>query len=221
MKQLINIVLIFVLVTCLFACEKNEGTTNSIQNANVEETIDVINQTLDADFNVEIDEIENGKTLVFSRMLTDVEDLKKLDITDEYQSACAVVFTLARFEEDFSKGEEMLEYINGPEDVSKFDIDFIKNQIDQYPYVVRSYFNNTSLEDNYTIKEVSITVLENTYSRDEEGYVKLWLHSSGADSNRSVMLRQKESTKEWFLFSDTYKGLMAGIRIPAENDKWS
>lgn len=224
MKKIINIVLIILVSVCLFACSNNEEINNNNNQEPQQSTSDDKNneqQLIDDVIDIDVKEIEDGKTFTFSRMLVSVDDLRQLDITDEYQSVCAIVFTLARFEDDRDASKQMLEYINGPEDVSDFDIDFMKNQIEQYPYVMRSYFDNTSPEENYEVKEVSITIKENLYSRNEEGYVKLWLHSSGADSERSVMLRKKESTGEWFLFSDTYKGLMAGIRIPASADKWS
>ena len=115
----------------------------------------------------------------------------------------------------------MLEYINGPEDVSNFDMNFIDNQMKQYPYVMRSYFAGANSNNNYEVKEVSLTIKEDSNSRKQDGYVKLWLQSSGADSMRSLTLRKKASTGEWFLFSDTYKGLMAGIVAPVKDDKWA
>ena len=224
MKKITNIVLIILISVCLFACNKSEEVSNDNNNQEQQSISNDKNsdqQLIDDVIGIDVKENEEGKTLTFSRMLVSVDDLKQLDITDEYQSVCAIIFTLARFEDDKDVSKQMLEYINGPEDVSDFDIDFMKNQIKQYPYVIRSYFDNTSPEENYEVKEVSITIKENLYSRDENDYVKLWLHSSGADFDRSVMLRKKESTGEWFLFSDTYKGLMASIRIPTDENKWS
>jgi len=173
------------------------------------------------EFTFTIKQAANEKTITFSRFAQDVEDLKKLDITDEYLSACAVVFALAKAETDKDACKQMLEYINGPEDVSAFDMSFINDQIKQYPYVMRSYFVGATSNNNYKVEDVSITIKENPYSRDEAGYVKLWLRSAGASSDRGLTLRQKASTKEWFLFSDTYKGLMAGIVAPLNSDKWA
>ena len=163
----------------------------------------------------------NVTTLTFSRMLNSVADLKEIDLKDEYQSASALIFTLAAFEKDENAGKAMFEYINGPEDMSGFDVSFIKNQLSQYPYVMRSYFNGTSPENNYEVSNVIITFKENQYSRTEENYVQLLAHSSGADSDRMFKLRKKPSTGEWFVFSDTYRALLAGIRIPKSVDKWA
>jgi len=170
---------------------------------------------------LKIVEEKNGKKLYFSKMLESVDELKELDITDEYQSACAVIFTLAAFEKKIDNAKEMFEFINGPENMSGFDLNFIKNQISQYPYVIRSYFEKATPENNYEISsEVVITIKENQYSRQEENYVQFLIHSNGADFDRSFKLRKKPSTGEWFIFSDTYRGLLAGIKAPKESDKW-
>lgn len=163
----------------------------------------------------------NTTTLTFSRMLNNLADLKELDLKDEYQAACALLFTLAAFEKDETAGTEMFEYINGPEDMSGFDVSFIRNQFAQYPYVARSYFSGTSPENNYAVEGVKLSFKETPYSRTEDNYVQLAVHSSGADNDRMFKLRKKPSTGEWFLFSDTYKGLLAGIRTPKAEDKWA
>lgn len=219
MKKFIKALLIITLAFCLCSCKQEKVNIEPLDEDFGFGSKEDNDDTSQLDINVE--EFEDGKTYVFSKFIDNVDDLKKLDITDEYQGVCAVIFALAVFETNPDKAREMLEYINGPEDVSEFDIDFIENQIDQYPYVMRSYFDGTSPEEDYELKDISITIKENIYSRDEKGYVKMWLHSTGADSDRYVMLRKKESTNEWFLFSDTYKGLMAGIRAPKIQDKWS
>ena len=203
MKKVINVLLVILISVCLFGCGQNNN--DPIEKGKVDITVE---------------EIENGKRITFSKMLTSAADLQQLDLTDQYQSVCAIVFALAAYEDSPTSSKEMLEYINGPEDVSEYDIDFIKNQIEQYPYVMRSYFDGTSPQKDYEIKNISISVYNDNQSI-EEGYARFWLESSGADNKRSVMLRLKASTEQWFLFSDTYKGLMAGIRKPASEDKWA
>lgn len=157
-------------------------------------------------------------TVTMSRMPFYVSDLDEFDFTDEYQAAAALFCTLANFENNYDNALKMLDVMMGAESPSAYDESFIKNQLDQYPYVMRSYFNGATVENGYTLDGVSITFTEGPYSRDTEGYVKPFATSSGADSPRSFTLKLKESTAEWFLFSDTYRGLMAGIREPASKD---
>ena len=45
--------------------------------------------------------------------------------------------------------------------------------------------------------------------------------SGGADSMRNITLRNKPSTGQWFVFSDSYRGLLADIRIPKCQDAWA
>ena len=52
----------------------------------------------------------------------------------------------------------------------------------------------------------------------EEGYHIMDLKSAGADSARTVTLRNKPSTGEWFLWEQT---LLAGIREPNEQNVWA
>ena len=64
----------------------------------------------------------------------------------------------------------------------------------------------------------TLTVSENPYSYQNEGYARLLLKSGGADNQRFITLRLKPSTGEWYLWE--YEGLLAGIRIPAKDNPW-
>ena len=219
MKKLLVLLISLLLVFTCFGCTKPENNPVNPDNPDNPDTPSV-------NFEINLVESEDGKTLTFSSMDVNLEILEKhFDLTDEYQAACAIIFTLAKYETDKEEALKMLDYVMGPETHSKFDEDFLKNQFEQYPYVIRSYFDGSTPDNNYLAdyKEGSVTlkVTENIYSRSEENYVNLFFTSGGADSARSVKLRKKESTGQWFLFSDTYKGLCSGIRQPAADDKWN
>lgn len=178
----------------------------------------------------------DGKAVVyFSRLPQNAKDMDAVDFTDEFQVAAAIIACFARYESNPDSCFEMLDVLMGPESPSAFDKSFVKEQFSQYPYVARSYVDGAAPDNDYYAKElgaegspdsdsslkISYTISEGPYSRDEDGYVQLWLQSGGADSARAVKLRKKASTGEWFLFSDTYKGLLAGIRQPASSDAWN
>ncbi len=226
MKKTISLILCLFLVLGLVACTKDNTDNNEKNNNTTENNTQKPNNGVMGPISVSVSEEGKYKYYTFSRIPVTEDDIEDyIDFKDPYQTACAILFTLARFENDQEESMEMLDEVMGPEEPSAFDRDFLKNQFEQYPYVIRSYFETTSPENNYAVENpengITIKIFENDYSHDEEGYVTLWLTSSGADSERSVKLRQKGSTQEWFLFSDTYKGLCAGIRQPAENDKWN
>ena len=206
MKKLLAILLIFLMIFTLVSCSNGE-------NKKDDEETEII---------VSVSENGDSYTVCISSMPKNEDELKYFDLTNEYEAATAVMCTLINFENNFDNALDMLDYIMGPEEPSEYDESFLKNQFEQYPYVVRSYFDGATPENDYEISdEIKITVSENPYSRDEDGYVKLWFKSSGADSERSITLRKKESTGEWFLYSDTYKGITAGIREPKSQDKWA
>lgn len=159
------------------------------------------------------------KIVSFNVLPTQVEQLQhSLDFTDEYQVAATLIAVLAHYEIDPEQTLLMLDYIDGPNEIGNVDKSQMKEQFAQYPYVCRSYFEGTSVENNYSCDSYAVKVSENPYSRTEANYVTLRVQSSGADSSRGIGLRQKQSTGEWF--ADNYLGILAGIRKPAEADPW-
>lgn len=159
------------------------------------------------------------KLVSFNVLPTDVKQLQdSLDLTDEYQVAATLITVLAHYEINPEQALLMLDYIDGPNEIGNVDKSQMKEQFAQYPYVARSYFENTSVDNNYTCDSYTVRVFENPYSRTEDGYVTLRVKSSGADIDRGIGLKQKKSTGEWF--ADNYLGILAGIRVPAEADPW-
>ncbi|MCQ2555361.1 MAG: hypothetical protein MJ171_06885 [Clostridia bacterium] len=207
MKKIVVLLLIFVLSLSIFACTEKEEPAPVPDAEKIK-----VNSTVEGNVHI----------VTVSGIPEKADDLMEFDFTDEYQAAAAVMMALAVFEENPDLSIALLDTVMGPESPSKFDEDFLKNQFAQYPYVIRSYFDGATVDNDYTVSgDYVLRITENIYSRQENGYVKLWFKSSGADSERSFTLRQKESTKEWFLFSDTYKGMTAGIRLPKSLDKWA
>ena len=51
----------------------------------------------------------------------------------------------------------------------------------------------------------------------EEGYMRLFLKTAGADAARPIKLRQKGDN--WYLWE--YSSILTGIRVPAEEDPWA
>ncbi len=212
MKKTFCVLIMLSLLLCLSACSLPSHGTD----------VPAVNVLKRPAVEMSYEDTDNGRLLTFSYVPRTADELSAIDLCDEYSAACAVLFALAEYEEDPEASIEMLSVVRGPEEVSTYDINFLKNQFDQYPYVIRSYFDGTSPSESYAVDKdspVSILITENIYSRDEKGYVKLFFTSSGADSPRSVTLRLKESTGQWFLFSDSYMGLCSGIRSP-EDDGW-
>jgi len=75
-----------------------------------------------------------------------------------------------------------------------FDKQFLRDRLTGKDYVPRSYLKGTSPENDYEpAQPYIIEVLENPYSYDNDGYAKLYIRSSGADSPRPIVLKQKQA----------------------------
>ncbi|MBO4563359.1 MAG: hypothetical protein J5772_07090 [Clostridia bacterium] len=155
--------------------------------------------------------------------LTELMALPGSDLKDPYAVAAFTIAALDLFPKNKDASIEMLNYIKGPRPLVPMDISFIKDRfMDGVDYVPRSYFEGTSPQNDYTPSvPYTVNVLELAHSRDQisEGYLKLFLRSSGADSERYLVLRHKPSTDQWFLWS--FEGVMSGIRIPVSKDDWA
>lgn len=164
---------------------------------------------------------EDGETqLSCERLPESVDELKEgIDLSDRYQTAYGTILAFCVYENDPDLGLAMLDWLNGPEDVSAYDISFIKDQFSQYPYVARSYFTDTTPDNDYETETYEASFFENDYSFTGSDTFTLWTRSSGADSERSIGLKLKASEDSWY--ANNWYGILAGIRPPASEDKWN
>ena len=135
------------------------------------------------------------------------------------QTAAYAIASLVRYTENAEAGIAMLDVLRGPRPLNNYNKQFLRDQLRGKEYTARSYFDGANPDNNYTPSmPYTLTVSENPYSYQNEGYARLLLKSGGADSQRFITLRLKPSTGEWYLWE--YEGLLAGIRIPAKDDPW-
>ena len=113
---------------------------------------------------------------------------------------------------------QMLDILRGPRPLSVMDKQFIADRFRDKDYVPRSYFEGATPENNYQPSApYTITVSENPYSYQNEGYATLYVTSGGADSPRSVQLRLAKDGK-WYLWEQY---LLADIRKPESENPWA
>lgn len=164
------------------------------------------------------------KTVTLSALPENVDGMRAMSeftLGDPFTVAALTVAALNRYSADREAAKAMLNVLKGPEPLTPREVQFINDRfMDGKDYVTRSYFAGTSPENDYTPSApYRVEVIEQANSRDSEGYITLYLKSSGADSIRPVMLRHKPSTNEWFLWQ--FDSLLSGIRIPKSTDKWA
>ncbi len=143
-----------------------------------------------------------------------------VDFQSPFCVAAYAIAALAEYESSPDNAVAMVNALKGPEPLSPFQLQFIRERLRGKMYVVRSYFEGTSPQNNYQASAPYVVeVSDNPYSYQNEGYATLYIKSSGADNPRPVSLRKKPSTGEWFLWGDiTY---LSDIRIPTEQDPWA
>ncbi len=140
--------------------------------------------------------------------------------TNAHQVAAYAIASLARYEHDPEGAIAMLNVLRGPRPVSEYDKQFMRERFRNCPYIARSFFKGATPQNNYTpAQPYAVTVESTPYTYQEAGYAKFYLHSGGADNSRPIVLRQKGSTGEWFLWE--CNNLLGQIRMPVKDDPWA
>ena len=164
------------------------------------------------------------ESFTFDKIPENLDELKALpqaDLKDPFGVVALVILAMNNYNKDLDKTVAMMNYLKGPAPLMGQELSRMKDQLAGRDYLMRSYFEGTSPENNYKPSEpLTIIVFDhpNSYDNEQEGYVTLWVKSTGADSERQVRLRKKQSTGEWFL-NEEY--LTPGIRVPKEEDPWA
>ncbi len=151
--------------------------------------------------------------------LDELKALPESTLNSPFKTAALTIAVLCNFENDPDATYEMLDFLKGPEAVSEFEKQFIRERLKGKGYKTYSYFAGSSPENGYTpTKPYSISVFDNPYSFPDENWATLYVKSSGADSPRGIKLRKKPSTGQWFL-NDIQ--CLSDIRIPVADDPWA
>ena len=161
--------------------------------------------------------------VIFQALPQTLEELKALPqsaLRTPEDTAALTVAALCVYPKDPAACYAMLDYLRGPRPLSPMEKQFIRDRfMDGKDYIPRSYFLGAVPENDYTpAQPYTVAVTDSASPIAEAGYKKLDLRSGGADSPRSVLLRTKPSTGQWFLWEQT---LLAGIRPPVSQDEWA
>lgn len=160
------------------------------------------------------------RTFVFETLPDSVEALRRLPefaMTDPFMTAALTVAALCRYEADPNAAVAMLNELRGPRPLSPFEIQFLRDRLAGKGYKPFSFFQGATPANDYTpTQPYTITIRDDPYSYQNEGYVRLQLQSFGADSPRPVTLRKKGN--QWMLWEQI---LLSDIRTPAKDDPWA
>lgn len=144
--------------------------------------------------------------------------MPQAQLSTPFDTAAMAVLALCFYPQDANLSLAMLDSLKGPQPLSGYDKQFIRDRFQGKDYVPRSYFEGATPANDYCPAEpYRIKVSENPYSYQEQGYATLYLQSGGADSPRPVKLRQAKDGK-WYLWE---QHLLADIRQPESANPWA
>ena len=151
--------------------------------------------------------------------LGELQALAEATLDSPFKTTALVVAALCQMEKDEKAVFEMLDFLKGPDSISAYEKQFIKERLAGKYYKTLSYFEGATPENGYTPNvPYTIVVTETPYSYPQENYATMYVTSSGADSPRSIRLRKKPSTGQWFLVEIQ---CLSDIRVPVEADPWA
>ena len=151
--------------------------------------------------------------------VTELKALPEASLKEPEYGAALFVTAMMRYKDDPAAAISMLEFLKGPGGVSEYEKQFIKDRLsDGKEYVVRSYFAGTSPENDYTPSMPYTVIPEKDAALEDNGRIRVFMRSSGADSPRMIKMRLKASTGEWFIEEEM---ILSDIRIPRSQDAWA
>lgn len=197
-------------------------TTQSNANTAVNRAIRGAAQNLTDNISKKLENAANKKeTFAFESLPKTVEEMKALPeatLVSPFATAALTVCALCVYAEDRENGKEMLNFLKGPQPLTPAECQFIQNRfMDGKKYIPYSYFDGAVADNDYTpLTPYTITVWDNPYSYNDDGYAVLHIKSGGADSMRQVKLRRKGD--QWFLWEQF---LLPDVRMPKSMNPWA
>ena len=140
--------------------------------------------------------------ITFDRLPDTLEEFSALcnDLTKPENTCALFLLALNLYTKDKAAGEKAIDMLRGPRPMTGIDSQFIRENGygPTQPYVLNFYPDQRPQDC-------------------EEGYMRLFLKTAGADAARPIKLRQKGDN--WYLWE--YSSILTGIRVPAEEDPWA
>ena len=137
-------------------------------------------------------------------------------------TAAMCIIALCAYKHNVNECIAMMNALKGPVPMNQRDISFLNDRMRQNSkagFIGESYFVGATPQNEYTPSQpYTIIVSENPYSYDQQGYVKLFIKSGGADSGRPITMRQAKDGR-WYLWE--YSSMLLDIRAPESTNPWA
>lgn len=162
--------------------------------------------------------VSGGMKYTFTDLPQNAEELKQIaDFKDGRYVMALFMASLVRFVENKDDGIAMINVLRGPQPMSNHEISFLNDRFMDKKYLAMAYFEGANPDNNYTPNEPwTVLIFDDLREPDEEGYMRTFIATTGADSTRYIKLRQKN--EDWFVWE--YSSVVTGIRLPKDEDVW-
>ena len=148
-----------------------------------------------------------------------LQALPEASLDSPFKTTALTILALCRYEQNPEDTIAMLNFLKGPAEVSGYEKQFIRERLRERGYIPRSYLSGATPQNGYQpTQPYTVVVSENPYSFDNENWATLYVTSGGADNPRTIKLRKKPSTGQWFL-NDIQ--CLSDIRLPVADDPWA
>ncbi|MFR7853141.1 MAG: DUF6935 domain-containing protein [Christensenellales bacterium] len=159
--------------------------------------------------------------ITFDRLPDTLEEFSALcnDLTKPENTCALFLLALNLYTKDKAAGEKAIDMLRGPRPMTGIDSQFIRDRLRDKKYLPLAYFDGATPENGYgPTQPYVLNFYPDQRPQDcEEGYMRLFLKTAGADAARPINLRQKGDN--WYLWE--YSSILTGIRVPAEEDPWA
>lgn len=172
--------------------------------------------------------------VIFNELPASVEELKSIDRSGENGKYLTMALLFCAFKtwtpEDNNTCNGMLEVLmNSPTcgmTFNNFGKQFLKDRMMQnnkYPYLANAYFDGASVSNGYspaapfsvTVEEYVYNIPPSTMYGPKLDLERIIVSFDGADTPRYVDFYVDPKDNQWYAWSDSYKGLLADIKVPA------
>ena len=162
------------------------------------------------------------QTFTFAKIPASVEELKALPefaLDTPFKAAALTMIALCCYKNDPEATYAMLDELKGPEALSAYEKQFLRDRLTDKAYKPFSFFAGASVDNDYTPAVPYVIAIEdNPYSYPDENYATLHMTSAGADSPRPIKRRRKPSTGPGVLNEIQ---CLSDIRTPKSSDPWA
>lgn len=145
--------------------------------------------------------------------------MPEFGFTPPHQVAALFVVAICAYPQNRDECYKMIDALKGPQKLSILEKQFIRDRMmGKSEYIGKAYFAGATPDNNYSPdRPYSVIVEDSTYTYSENGYATVYIRTSGADSPRPIVLRQKGD--QWFLWE--HAAILSDIRRPRSQDPWA